>query len=138
MKASLALAAALTLLVGAAGAQPAPPAETASTAPATAPPAAGKPGPTVSGVTVTPLPRKQCSPKDKECIALVMAQVKDLYPEQLKQFCFQQRMGVLRQDMQANIAGWCNGPGGGASEICHHYVSPVVKQVCAPDPPAKK
>jgi hypothetical protein len=134
MTGRLALAAALIALAGVAAAQPAAAPQDTSAAPA----AASKGGPTVSGVTVTPVPRKPCKPKDTECIAIVMAQVKDLYPEQLKQFCFQQKMDVMRQDMQANIAGWCDGPGLGASEMCHHYMSPVVKKVCAAPPTAKK
>jgi hypothetical protein len=130
MRAAFALALAVAVLAGAASAQA--PGPTTPATPA-GKPAPDKPGATVSGVTVQGGPRKQCAPKDKDCIALVMAQVKELYPEQLKQFCFQQKMDAMRQDMQANLAGWCNGPGGGASEMCHHYVSPVVKQVCAPD-----
>ena len=47
-------------------------------------------------------------------------------------------MAVMKQDMQASIAGWCDGPGLGASAICSHYVPPVVKQVCAPDKPDSK
>jgi hypothetical protein len=127
--------AAVALLAGTADAQqPSPQAASAATAPA----APDKSGTTVSEVTVKPLPRKQCSPKDKDCIALVMAEVKELYPEQLKAFCYQQKVDVMRQDMQASIAGWCNGPGQGASAICSHYVSPVVKKVCEPDKPADK
>ncbi|MBS0361146.1 MAG: hypothetical protein JSR98_07185 [Proteobacteria bacterium] len=90
-------------------------------------------GATVSGVTVTPSPRKACAPKDKACIALVVADLKRLYPEQLKAFCFQQDMTALRRDQQANAAGWCDSPIGGASAICSHYVPPAVKQACAPD-----
>ena len=136
MRPLLALAAALAVLADAAWAQaPASPAATApSPAPAPASAAAkADPGKTVSGVTVEALPRKQCAPKDKDCIALVMAQVKELYPEQLKKFCFTQQMDVMRQDMQANLAGWCDSPGLGATSTCSHHVSPVVKQVCAPD-----
>jgi hypothetical protein len=135
MKIALTLAAALAVLSPIARAA-APPAATMSAPPATAAPAAPAPGATVSGVTVKGAPRKQCAPKDAECIAIVMAEVKELYPEQLKKFCYQQKMDVMRQDMQANIAGWCDGPGLGATAMCSHYVSPVVKKVCAPDPPA--
>ena len=62
-----------------------------------------------------------------------MAQVKELYPEQLKQFCFRENMDVMKQNMQANAAGWCDSPNLGAAELCHRHVSPMVKQVCAPD-----
>jgi hypothetical protein len=104
--------------------------------PVPAAPASG--GPSVSGVTVSPSPRKPCAPKDKDCIAIVMAEVKALYPEQLKMFCQQQRMDVMQRDMQANMAGWCDDPKQGAAAICNHYVPPIVKQVCASDPPAAK
>ncbi|HEX2817514.1 MAG TPA: hypothetical protein VHN39_14035 [Phenylobacterium sp.] len=133
MKRVLTLAGAAVLFAAVANAQaPSPQPAPTPTAPATAP-APDKSGATVSGVTVRPLPRKPCAPKDKDCVAMVMAEVKNLYPEQLKSFCFQQQMDVMRQDMQANMAGWCEGPGLGAAAICSHHVSPVVKQVCAPD-----
>ena len=67
-----------------------------------------------------------------------MAEVKELYPEQLKAFCYQQKMDVMQRDMQANNAGWCDNPTRGASALCNHYVPPIVKQVCASDPPAAK
>jgi hypothetical protein len=96
------------------------------------------PDATVSGVTVKPLPLKPCAPKDKDCAAYVMAQLKEFYPEQLKQFCFQQKVEAMRRDMQATIAGWCDSPGRGATAMCSHYVAPAIKQVCASDPVASK
>jgi hypothetical protein len=131
MKPAAAVVAALWIAAGSALAQePAP----AQPTPATPAPA----GPSVSGVTVSPLSRKPCAPKDKDCIAIVMAEVKALYPEQLKMFCHQQKMDVMQRDMQANMAGWCDNPTQGASSICNHYVPPIVKQVCASDPPTAK
>jgi hypothetical protein len=138
MKAGLVLVSVVSAIAGAALAQaPTAPAPTASSTP---PPAAkpAAPGSTVSGVTVEALPHKTCAPKDKECIALVMAQVKELYPEQLKKFCYQQQMDVMREDMQASVNGWCDNPRYASSSMCHHYVPPVVKQVCASDAPAAK
>ncbi len=134
-KASFGILIAVTLIAGPAATQPG---ADHSLRPAAAEPdaAVGKPAkpvPTVSGIVVEGVPKKPCAPRDKDCIALVMAEVKALYPEQLKRFCAVQQMDVMRQDMQANIAGWCDGPGLGASSMCSHYVSPVVKQVCAPD-----
>jgi hypothetical protein len=76
MQALLAIAAAIA--VSASAAEP-------LTAPAA--PRAG-PSPTVSGVTVIPRPTKTCFSRDKACVALVVAELKRLYPEQLKQFCF--------------------------------------------------
>ena len=116
----LATALLVLLLAAPAAAQPAKPASE---------------GPTVSGVTVSPAPRKPCAPKDKDCIALVVADLKRLYPEQLKTYCFQQKMTVLRRDMQAQAAGWCDGPIGGASAICSHYVPPALKLACATEKP---
>src|SRR5277367_5518460 len=100
MKAGLAIAVALAGLLGSAWAQTsgAPPPSTAQ--------ASDKDVPTVSGLTVSPLLRKPCAPRDKECVALVIAQVKALYPEELKKFCFQQTMTAERRTMQAQLAGW--------------------------------
>jgi hypothetical protein len=137
MKARLVLAAVLSALAGAALAQAPGASSPSAPAPAASAPAAS-PGATVSGVTVKPLPHKACAPKDKECIAIVVAEVKELYPEQLKMFCHQQKMDVMQRDMQANMAGWCDNQMGGAAAICNHYLPPVVKQVCASDPPTAK
>jgi hypothetical protein len=130
----LALAAALLTAAGSARAR----APAATPAPAPAASSAAPTGANISGVTVSPAPRKACAPKDKECIALVMAELKDLYPEQVKAFCFQQKMDVMQRDMQANMAGWCDDPKQGAAAICNHYVPPVVKQLCASNPVTKK
>jgi hypothetical protein len=135
MRPVLALAAAFALAAHGASAQPTTSAA-ATAAPTT--PAAAKSDTTVSGVTVKPLPRKQCSPKDKDCIAMVMAELKDLYPEQLKKFCYQEKMNVMRQDMQANVNGWCGNPFRGSAALCHHEVSPVIKQVCTSGPTADR
>ncbi|MBS0331607.1 MAG: hypothetical protein JSS35_02455, partial [Proteobacteria bacterium] len=70
---------------------------------------------------------------DKECIALVVAELKAKYPEQLKKFCFQSRMNVERQDMQALANGWCDNRENIAG--CTHTVPPVIKLACAADPP---
>jgi hypothetical protein len=135
MKPGLAVAAALWAAAGSALAQ-APAATPAPSAPPASSPAPA--GANVSGVTVSPVPHKPCAPKDKDCIAIVMAELKDLYPEQVKTFCFQQKMDVMQRDMQANMAGWCDDPKQGAAAICNHYVPPVVKQLCASSPTAKK
>jgi hypothetical protein len=44
----------------------------------------------------SPLPTKECSSRDKQCIGLVVAELKRLYPEQLKRFCFQREMRAMR------------------------------------------
>jgi len=82
------------------------PAAGAATTPPTPPPAAAAPAAralppkTVEGLTVVaPLPNKPCSSRDQACIALVVAELKQLYPEQLKRFCFQRTMRSMRTQM---------------------------------------
>jgi hypothetical protein len=60
---------------------------------------------TVEGLTVVaPVPNKPCSSRDQACIALVVAELKQLYPEQLKRFCFQRTMRAMRSDiLQADL-----------------------------------
>ena len=66
-------------------------AASAAQAQTAAPPEAAKPAPgsTVSGVTVEApkLPTKECSAKDKACIALVVAELRAHYPHELQRFC---------------------------------------------------
>jgi hypothetical protein len=52
----------------------------------------------VEGLTVVapPPPLKPCAARDKDCIAQVVAELKQLYPEQLKKFCFQRQMRAMR------------------------------------------
>jgi hypothetical protein len=128
---ALTVAVAASLFAAASAAQPPPTPATSAK-----PPAASS-DPTVSGVTVMPLPIRSCKPKDKDCIALVVAELKEHYPEQLKKFCFQTEMNVQRQDIQANVNGWCDDPRYSSSAICNHHVPPVLKQACAADPKPK-
>ena len=135
MKAPLALAAALVFLAGAAGAQAPAPTEIPGAAPA----AAAKPPPTgntVSGITVKPLPRKTCAARDKDCVAMVVAQLKEFYPEQLKQFCFQWETQRVRTELTntqlmdaLDAAGQNNGP----PTPTGFGVNSAVKTACAPD-----
>jgi hypothetical protein len=80
MKASLGLVSSLMIL-GAAHAEP--------TSSASVDPTPGTH--TVSGVVVEGprLPTKECSARDQTCINLVVAELKQHYPKQLKRFCFQ-------------------------------------------------
>jgi len=105
MRTSIGLLMTLTLFATTAVAQPA---TTAQTAPATSPaPASTSPAPipaagsrTLDGLTVVaPLPQKPCSSRDKTCIAMVVAELKQRYPEQLKRFCFQRTMRSMRTQM---------------------------------------
>jgi hypothetical protein len=97
MKVSLAFAAAIMVLAGSPAADAAPPEVSAAPA-ASSPSGAG--GKTVEGVTVVgkPLPTKECSSRDKDCILTVVAELKKLYPEQLKRFCFQRQMRAMRNN----------------------------------------
>ncbi|HLZ75954.1 hypothetical protein [Phenylobacterium sp.] len=136
MKAAL-LAAAIALLAGAAAAQtPAPPptqipgAEAPSAHVAAARPKAG--GETVSGVTVMPLPTKACAARDKDCIAMVVAELKQRFPEELKRFCFEEHTKQARtqfvNDQLLDSLNSNNPP-----PPTSFQVSPVIKTACATD-----
>jgi hypothetical protein len=137
MRAALPLAAALTLLAGVASAQtptapPAPPAPSADPAPAAAPAAKPKTaGDTVSGLTVLPIPRKACSSRDKDCIAMVVAELKRFYPEQLKQFCFTEQTKAVRNQMVGDQL--YESLGVARPPPTAFPVSPIVKTACASD-----
>ena len=101
MRAPLGFLVSITLLAGAAQAQPpaAPAAAAAEAAPATKP---ASPGPkVVEGLTVVgkTAPAEPCSSRDKDCIALVVAELKTRYPEQLKRFCFSREVRSVRSQM---------------------------------------
>ncbi|HEX3366524.1 hypothetical protein [Phenylobacterium sp.] len=120
-------------------AQPTPdPAPT--TAVATAAAAAAKPAPaapTVSGIVVEGLPKKTCSSRDKECIAVVVAELKEHYPQQLKAFCAQWKMQAVRtqwvNDQLVESLGGNNPPTPTA-----FGVNSAVSKACAEDRPAQK
>jgi hypothetical protein len=131
MKAGSALLLSLILLSGGVAAQeprPAPTPATAAQAPA-AESLAAKPK-QLEGVTVfgSRFPVKECKPRDKACIALVVAELKQHYPEQLKRFCFQREMRAMRN---ATLFGpEEQGQGGG------DYRTPaVLGTACASDKP---
>ncbi|HZZ32436.1 MAG TPA: hypothetical protein VFE10_10635 [Phenylobacterium sp.] len=115
------------------------PAATAASAPSTAS-AAAKPaasGPTVSGIVVEGLPKKSCSSRDKECIALVVAELKQNYPEQLKAFCAQWQMRAVQSRW---VTDQLNGSLGGNNPPTPPTfgVNAAVSKACAPDKPAQK
>jgi hypothetical protein len=136
MRAGLPFAAAMTLLAGAATAQTSPPPPAADPPPpAAAAPARTTPkadNGTVSGVTVMPLPQKACSSRDKDCIAMVVAELKRLYPEQLKQFCFaEQTKAVRNQFVNDQLLDALHG--NGPPTPTAFPVSPIIKTACATD-----
>jgi hypothetical protein len=98
MRTVISLVISATLFAGVALAEPAvEPVAPQSTAPTSAKaPATG--GKTVEGLTVTGkvFPKTECSPRDAQCINMVVAELKRLYPEQLKRFCFQRQMRAMR------------------------------------------
>lgn len=53
----------------------------------------------MSGVTVTPTQPKPCGSRDKDCIAMIVAELKQRYPEELKRFCFGREMRTVRTEM---------------------------------------
>jgi hypothetical protein len=107
LKPAISLVISAALFAGAALAEPAPaPAAATPVAPSAAAPMSAKPaaagGKTVEGVTVTgkALPKTECSPRDQACIRIVVAELKRLYPEQLKRFCFQRQMQAMAETLQ--------------------------------------
>jgi hypothetical protein len=134
MRAGLPLVAAMMLLASGAAAQtsatpPAAEAPAAALAPGAARPKAGD---TVSGVTVVPMPKKSCSSRDKDCIAMVVAELKRLYPEQLKQFCFSEQTKAVRNQMVGDQL--YESLGVSRPPPTAFPVSSVVKTACAQDP----
>jgi len=120
MRATLSLAISATLFAGIAFAEPAP--APAAPAPAAAQPASSTPpqapatdAKTVEGVTVTgkAFPKSECASRDTECIKLVVAELKRLYPEQLKRFCFQRQMRAMSNTLDFGDADPAGSPGTG-------------------------
>jgi hypothetical protein len=121
-------------------AAPAPaPAVAATAAPSITAPAA-KPaasGPTVSGIVVEGLPKKSCSSRDRDCIAVVVAELKQNYPEQLKAFCAQWKMRAIQSQWVTDQLN--AGLGGGSPPTPPSFgVNSAVTKACAPDKPTQK
>jgi hypothetical protein len=125
-------------------AQPAPdpatPAVSTPVAPPTTPAPTAKPaasGPTVSGIVVEGLPKKSCSSRDKDCIAVVVAELQEHYPEQLKAFC-------ANWQMQAVRSKWVNDQLLASLGSSHQPTPPsfgvnsAVTKACSTDKPAEK
>lgn len=88
LKAAFGILISATLLAGSAFAQSAAPTQNAPTTPAAAEPAGGK-ARQVEGVTVMgKRPElKACSPRDDNCVAMVVAELKQRYPKELQKWC---------------------------------------------------
>jgi hypothetical protein len=109
-------------------------------APPPAVPAAAKPaapGPTVSGIVVEGLPKKTCSSRDRDCIAVVVAELQEHYPEQLKAFCANWKMQAIRSK-------WVNDQLLASLGSSHQPTPPsfgvnsAVTKACSTDKPAEK
>ena len=98
-------------------------------------PAAAKPSaqagkratPTVSGVVVQGLPKKACSSRDKACIAIVVAQLEELYPKELLRFCTGREENLAWIQMHADD----NLPATRAPTASEYSSPPVLKVACA-------
>jgi hypothetical protein len=128
----------IALLAGVASAQTAPlaasPAAPPADAVAASTPAAKSQsaGNTVSSITVTPTPKKVCAARDKDCVARVVAELKRLYPEQLKQFCFQEQTKAVRTQF-TNDQLFDSLNGNGPPTPTAFPVSAALKTACATD-----
>lgn len=95
------------------------------------------PGPTVSGIVVEGLPKKSCSSRDKDCIAVVVAELKQNYPEQLKAFCAQWKARAIQSEW---VTAQLNESLGGNNPPTPPTfgVNSAVSKACAPDKPAQR
>jgi hypothetical protein len=142
MKAGLGLLIPLVMLGGAALAQPAtappPEAPPAAAAPAAAAPAPATPAPSgksgpkvVEGLTVMghgPL-SKACGERDKDCIAMVVAELRAKYPKELKTWCHQEEVRAAWSNLEADslYADPYHSPIGGSVAV-----KPIIKTACQP------
>jgi hypothetical protein len=145
MKSSIGLLISATLVASTAVAEPpAPPPATSisppisSVSPEIVPSEAGLPvkaraaaGKTVDGLTVVaPAVGKPCGSRDRECVALVVAELKRRYPEELKRFCFQRQMRAMRSEVVNEQL--LEGLGGGAPPVPTAFgVNSALKTACA-------
>ena len=74
-------------------------------------------------------PLKKCGEKDTVCLAAVMTELKTRYPEQLKVWCFRQKIDEMRNRMNAQVLADPGDPAGGAGYNISQAA--VIKTVCA-------
>jgi hypothetical protein len=144
MKSSIALLISATLVASTAVAEPpAPPPATSisppvsSVSPEIVPSEAGLPvkaraaaGKTVDGLTVVAPAGKPCGYRDRECVALVVAELKRRYPGELKRFCFQRQMRAMRSEVVNEQL--LEGLGGGDPPVPTAFgVNSALKTACA-------
>ena len=103
------------------------------------PQAAGAPAPAataprkIEGVVVQGKRRPRltrCDDRDAACIAAVITELKTRYPEQLKVWCFRQKMDEMRGHMNAATLADPSDPaqGGAGYEVTK---TPTIRMVCA-------
>jgi hypothetical protein len=87
----------------------------------------------VEGLTVVaPPPLKPCAARDKDCIAQVVAELKQLYPEQLKRFCFQRQMRAMRNTALFGDVDQSSSPES-SQRGTTYSVGDSLRVACAPD-----
>lgn len=126
------LAASIAIALLAAPAVQAQPEAQATAAPPPLASEAKPSGNTVSGVTVAP-PKapKACSSRDKDCIAMVVAELKARYPKELQDYCDKVDWRIAATNMNADDLFQKRFGGSNAGLF---YKAPVLKIACAKDP----
>ena len=74
-------------------------------------------------------PLKKCGEKDAVCLAAVMTELKTRYPEQLKVWCFRQKMDEMRNHMNAAAMADPSDPAQGGAGYNVSQAA-VIKTVC--------
>jgi hypothetical protein len=100
----------------------------------TAPPAAAS---SVDGIVVEGLPKKSCTSREKDCIAVVVAELKARYPQQLKAFCANWKMQAIR-DQWANDQLAASFGGSHQASPSSFGVNAAISKACSPDKPAER
>ncbi|HEX2817513.1 MAG TPA: hypothetical protein VHN39_14030 [Phenylobacterium sp.] len=105
---------------------------------ATAAPAKPAPttGTTISGVTVEgarPMPSKGCSSRDKVCVAMVVAELKARYPEQLLQWCHEVERRAVVSNLNIDDINSTSGSNVAHSESGQFAPPAVARSACASD-----
>ena len=83
----------------------------------------------LEGVVVTGKhkPMRQCAEKDTACVQAVMTELKQRFPEQLKVWCFRQKMQEMRDSLNAATL-YPDDPD------THLRQADVIKTVCTSEP----
>ena len=113
------------------------PAADAPQTPASAGPAKA-PANTISGVTVEAAkPQKACSSRDKACVAMVVAELKARFPNELQKWCDTVKYRAAVTNMNIDDLNGALGSPGTHSEAGQFAPPAVAKVACASDPKPK-